>query len=389
LRDHYGSDEVVLDVDTIPLGIDFRKYLNEQVSTCDILLAIIGDHWLEILNQRINDPKDFVRIEIQAALDRDIPVVPILVGNKPVPTDNDLPPELEGLAYRHATKVRAGPDMESHLKRLIKGLDWLLSMGKSKEQPEEVSKPTREKTIKNSIGMEFVLISKDSFKMGSGLSPEEVVRRYGGKIEWFKYEHPRHDVTIGSPFYLQTTPVTQGQWEKVMGNNPSEFKKGGDDCPVELVSWDDAHEFIQKLNETEDVSYYRLPTEAEWEYACRAGTTTDFSFGDEKGKLGDYAWYKDNANDQTHPVATKKPNPWGLFDMHGNVWEWVEDDYDGAPDDGSAWIDNPRSDHRVIRGGSWYDGARFCRSAYRSGNSPGHRSFNLGFRLSRSITLGT
>jgi formylglycine-generating enzyme required for sulfatase activity len=137
---------------------------------------------------------------------------------------------------------------------------------------------------------------------------------------------------------------------------------------------------------------YRLPSEAEWEYACRAGTTTEFSFGDDVSDLGEYAWYGDNSDDRIHPVATKKPNPWGLYDMHGHVLEWVEDDwhfgYNGAPNDGSAWIDKPRGANRVMRGGSWNNDARYCRPACRDLNAPYDRSYRFGFRLSRSVALG-
>ena len=122
-----------------------------------------------------------------------------------------------------------------------------------------------------------------------------------------------------------------------MGDNPSHVK--GDDLPVERVSWDDVQEFIRKLNKKEGTDKYRLPSEAEWEYACRAGATTRYSFGDSESKLGDYAWYHENSGDKTHPVGKKKPNPYGLYDMHGNVWERVQDErhsYDGAPNDGSA-----------------------------------------------------
>ena len=202
----------------------------------------------------------------------------------------------------------------------------------------------------------------------------------------------QHPVTISKPFYLQITEVTQKQWTQLMGSNPSSFKDGGDDFPVESVSWNKAQEFIKKLNQMESGAKYRLPTEAEWEYACRAGSKGRFCFGDDEAKLGEYAWYSGNSNNKTHPVGKKKPNKWGLYDMHGNVWEWVEDDwhdgYKGAPDDGRAWVDNPRGSRRVIRGGSWYYDAWYCRSATRRSHSPDYHSSRVGFRLSRSIALG-
>lgn len=228
--------------------------------------------------------------------------------------------------------------------------------------------------------------------MGSKLSPKELARKYCGEAERYKSEHPQRNVTVSEPFYLQTIQVTQGQWKTVMGDNPSFFKDCGDDCPVENLSWDDAQKFIKKLNEIEKIDKYRLPTEAEWEYACRAGTTTEFSFGDDNDRLTDCAWFSSNSGDKTHPVGKKKPNFWGLYDMQGNVLEWVEDDwhdnYDGAPGDGRAWIKEPRGAARVIRGGSWDFAAQGCRSAVRFGNGPGYRYGGLGFRLARSAALG-
>ncbi|MBW2737883.1 MAG: SUMF1/EgtB/PvdO family nonheme iron enzyme [Deltaproteobacteria bacterium] len=230
----------------------------------------------------------------------------------------------------------------------------------------------------NSIGMKFVLIPSGTFMMGSPLN----------EPERFKDER-QHRVTITKPFYMQTTEVTQGQWREVMGSNPSRFKDCGADCPVEEVFWNDAQEFIRKLNRKERADKYRLPTEAEWEYACRADSITRFCFGDSDGKLGEYAWYIGNSSLKTHSVGQKQPNVWGLYDMHGNVWEWVEDDwhenYKGAPTDGRAWIDEPRGSNRVIRGGSWNFVAQYCRSAIRYDVSPDNRNNNLGFRLSRSL----
>jgi formylglycine-generating enzyme required for sulfatase activity len=180
--------------------------------------------------------------------------------------------------------------------------------------------------------------------------------------------------------------VTQGLWKAVMGNNPSSFSSCGDSCPVEQVSWDDAQEFIKKLNGVTGKKY-RLPSEAEWEYAARAGTKTRWSFGDQESQLGEYAWYDSNSDLKTHPVGQKKPNPWGLQDMHGNVWEWVQDrwhnNYNGAPTDGSAW-EAGDSSGRGLRGGSWLNNARNTRAALRNDGTPGVRLSNLGFRLART-----
>lgn len=223
----------------------------------------------------------------------------------------------------------------------------------------------------NSIGMKFTLIPAGEFYMGSEESDDE---------------EPVHKVKIKNPFYLGTYPVTQTEWKAVMGDNPSGFN--GDNLPVETVSWDKVQEFIKKLNETEGTDKYRLPSEAEWEYACRAGTTTRYSFGDLESELGKYAWYDDNSDGETHPVGQKKPNPWGLYDMHGNVWEWVQDmwqyDYDGAPTDGSARESGDGAD-RVDRGGSWSGTAGYCRSAFRVSYDPSSSRSSLGFRLLQEL----
>jgi formylglycine-generating enzyme required for sulfatase activity len=246
------------------------------------------------------------------------------------------------------------------------------------------------KGFMNSIGMEFVLIPAGSFTMGSQLRPTELASRFGGTEKDYEDEQPRHDVRISQSFYLQTNEVSQDQWKKLMGDNPSRFDQCGGDCPVEQVSWYDARRFIEKLNQLEKTTAYRLPSEAEWEYACRAGTTTEYSFGDDDSKLGEYAWYSGNSESRTHRAATRKPNSSGLYDMHGNVWEWVEDDahsnYEGAPSDGRAWVSYPRTVGRVVRGSGWKNVTRDCRSAVRSILfSDQHYEF-VGFRLAKSIS---
>jgi formylglycine-generating enzyme required for sulfatase activity len=225
--------------------------------------------------------------------------------------------------------------------------------------------------ISSSISMEFVLISAGTFLMGS---PDSDAGAYDN-------EKPAHQVTISQPFYLGKYPVTQAQWATVMGNNPSVFK-GHPDWPVENVSWEDVHEFIQTLKAREDGEDYRLPTEAEWEYACRAGSTTSYCFGDDPNQLGEYAWYKENAGGQPHPVGLLKPNAWGLYDMHGNVWEWVQDRYRPYPTDP---LSASPGLERVDRGGSWVWDARFCRSATRGHLTPSHRAYDTGFRLLREV----
>ena len=205
--------------------------------------------------------------------------------------------------------------------------------------------------------MEFVLIPAGAFTMGS---PDSDPNAYDN-------EKPAHQVTISEPFYMGKYEVTQAQWQAVMGANPSAFK--GDDRPVESVSWNDIQDFIKKLNKQEQRAngvLCRLPTEAQWEYAARAGTTTRYSFGDDAANLDDYAWYSENAGKTTHPVGQKKHNAWGLYDMHGNVWEWVQDWYDPYAAEAMTDPSGPASGaERVIRGGGWGSAALNARSARR------------------------
>ncbi len=216
------------------------------------------------------------------------------------------------------------------------------------------------------ISMEFMPIPAGSFQMGSTSNDDE---------------KPVHQVTLSKPFWMAKTEVTQAQWRQVMGSNPSNFK--GDTLPVETVSWNDAVKFCEKLTEQEQKAgrlpegfEYTLPTEAQWEYACRAGTT-----GDHAGTLDAMAWYEENSGRQPHPVGTRQPNAWGLYDMHGNVWEWCLD-WHGNYASGNA-VDPQGAlsgSLRVIRGGSWFDLASICWSAFRYFNSPGGTNFILGFR---------
>jgi formylglycine-generating enzyme required for sulfatase activity len=220
-----------------------------------------------------------------------------------------------------------------------------------------------ERSRTNSIGMEFVLIPAGTFLMGSPDSD----------MEAFPDEKPAHRVTISQPFYLGKYPVTQAQWEAIMGNNPSRFK-GNPNYPVENVSWDDVHAFLRKLNEREGGWDYRLPTEAQWEYACRARTQTPRYHPD----VNAIAWYEENSNGQPQPVGRKLPNAWGLYDMLGNVWEWCNNA--GRKRTADVVIDP----NRAIRGGGWSTFALFVRAAVSVWHPPGGRVDGLGFRCASS-----
>lgn len=225
------------------------------------------------------------------------------------------------------------------------------------------------------IPMEFVLIPAGSFTMGTDPGFES-----GNQM-------PQHTVTISKPFYMGKYEVTQAQWQEVMGDNPAHFK--GPNNPVENVSWEDVQEFIRFLNAKEGCNCYRLPTEAEWEYATRAGTSSVYSFGDNKNELAEHAWFNDNAGGKTHPVGEKRPNRWGLHDVHGNVFEWVQD-WNGENYYSNKSVTDPKGpstgSHRVIRGGGWALAAEGCRSDSRGFGVPGSegRSILVGFRLAQS-----
>lgn len=228
-----------------------------------------------------------------------------------------------------------------------------------------------EKTFRNTVGMDFVLVPAGDFIMGSQ--------------DGLENEAPIHAVRISQPFYLGKHEVTQGQWTAVMQTNPSHFRSDAA-LPVEQVSWEDVQEFISRLNTLEGKRLYRLPTEAEWEYAARAGSSSAYSFGDNAGMLPTYAWHVSNAVGTTHAVGTREPNAWGLYDMYGNVWEWVHDWYGAYPTDVVTDPPGPEGgEHRVVRGGGWGDDAKLCRSTTRYVNTPSIRYTDLGFRLVRIV----
>ena len=251
------------------------------------------------------------------------------------------------------------------------------------------------KVLTNSIDMKLVLIPKGTFMMGS--PPDE---------KGSEDDERRHEVTISRDYHLGMHEVTQAQYTKIMGKNPSHFQgdavaerhpetnrvvKEVDSAnhPVEEVSWEDAVEFCQRLSalpeEKKAGRVYRLPSEAEWEYACRAGSQMAYSFGSDEKSLVNFGWYDSNSKEKTHAVGLKKANAWGLYDMHGNVWEWCADWYDEYPKGSATDPRGPEAGSiRVIRGGGWLLDAVYCRSADRYGRVPSFRGLNLGFRVALS-----
>jgi formylglycine-generating enzyme len=261
-------------------------------------------------------------------------------------------------------------------------------------QDEQKKVDTPKTLITNTIGMKLKLIPAGEFQMGATRSSAQLASLFEMGSEYFDDESPRHRVRISKPFYLQTTELTQGQWESVMGTSPwtgKDYVKEGSDYAASYVSWDDAGEFCRKLSAKEGVEY-RLPREGEWEYASRGGSTSMYSFGDSLGSLKHYAWYSENAADAgdiyAHRAGQKRANGFGLYDMHGNVYEWCSDWFGN-----DYYKSSPASDpegpsagsFRVFRGGGWGDSPLNVRSALRLWGSPDDRGSRMGFRVLRSF----
>jgi formylglycine-generating enzyme required for sulfatase activity len=298
-----------------------------------------------------------------------------LEGVVPIPDDRAL--------WDSVKDSRDVNDFKAYLNKFPKGLfadvaaNRIRALGGANPAPLVQSAPAQPvpragQTIKDCADCpEMVVLPAGSFEMGSYDDADS---------------RPVHRVNIAG-FLLGKTEVTQGQWRAVMGSNPSSFSSCGDDCPVERVSWDDAKHFAQRLSQKTG-NQYRLPSEAEWEYAARAGSSTKWSFGDVEYQIGDYAWFGANSQYKTQRVEQKRPNAFGLFDMHGNVWEWVEDcwhgSYSGAPTDGSAWTTGCNGKGRVLRGGSWVNAPAGLLSAGRFKYAPDYGGGSFGLRLART-----
>ena len=223
--------------------------------------------------------------------------------------------------------------------------------------------------VKDGISIDMVRVEAGTFTMGATSEMKD---------PWDD-EKPAHQVTLTNDYYIGKYEVTQALWQAVMGNNPSNFK--GDNLPVENVSWKDCQKFLSKLNNTTGKSF-RLPTEAEWEYAARGGKKSRGYQYNGSNNLSDVAWYDDNSGKKTHAVGTKQPNELGIYDMSGNVWEWCQDRYGKYSSSSQVNPTGANSgSYRVLRGGSWCSSARVCRSSYRYGSTPGNRDGNLGLRL--------
>jgi len=502
LVDRFGAESVFKDLDSLPPGEDFRRVLEHALVRCEAALIVIGPSWLDLRmadgTRRLDQPTDFVRLEIERSLAREIPVIPVLLDGTAMPRPEQLPEALRDMCYRQAVELPPDPHFKRALDQLGDAMARVLKLNAATLAPTELaapidspartpaesdrhagsgplackivapaqpSRPKRAKATRSSLeaprsrsqihpGPTLPAAAPptgNAFERGlaaargsrgartttkTTVAPEVVVlpasrlvspiatRRSVPGFSWLRQEStlgiymcdafayagakgpsaefvlvppgsfamggtrnadekPVHTVTVES-FLIARTTVTQRVWKALakgtsLHADPSRSK--GDDRPVERVSWDDATSWCGSNG-------LRLPSEAEWEYACRAGSTTEYGIALHDSKLGWYAWHRDNSDGASHPVAELLPNAFRLFDMHGNVWEWCQDayvaDYHAAPVDGSARSEAGSTD-RVRRGGSWSGHGSLTRSACRSRLEASARHGNVGFRPCRSL----
>ncbi len=347
--------------------------------------AAIGDAWWDVAEAREGQERDLLRLRAGSWYHRAAPQLADLAGLR-------VKQRLEEIAKLDreipAAPTRRGPPLA------VAPFDERTA----KQHQAAWAKHLRVPIVQtNSIGMRFVLIPPGEFDMGSteaevasSLKDARATKQPSYYIDHLPDEAPKHQVQITQPIYLGVFEVTQAEYERVMGTNPSRFK-GNPRRPVEQVTWEDAVEFCRRLSSSEAEQAtgrsYRLPTEAEWEYACRAGTTTTWYSGDDEAGLKGVAWYGGNRRrGSSQPVGQKKPNAWGLYDMHGNVREWCSDWWQREYT--TLTVSDPTGPAagslRVLRGGCWSHDARICRSAYRFRDPPARPDYNLGFRVAFS-----
>jgi formylglycine-generating enzyme len=408
---------VFIDIEGLSLDIDYTKVIDAHLADCEVMLALIGHTWLQEIQKRAatvvedddgNEP-DWVRVELTRGLLRGIPVVPVLIEDALLPAKKDLPTELKGLRNRNGMELHAR-FFDDQTGRLVREIAKIIATPISAataarpviRQPEPpATKPTpaapgRERWMSNE--------GTDNFGRWAEFDVKGVVQR----LRWIKPgefwmgspdaeeerkpDEQRHRVIHTRGLWLANTTCTQALWQVVMGDNPSNFI-GNPLCPVEQVSWDTIQQdFLPKLNRLIPDLDLALPTEAQWEYACRAGTTTPFSFGENistaqanfDGNQPYAGEAKGEYRQKTVPVKSLPPNTWGLYEMHGNVWEWCADGYGPYGADDAV---NPKgvagAAARMLRGGSWCNLPRNLRAAYRGNSPPDFRDNYVGFRVCR------
>ena len=355
LEDQLGQHGHVVfrDETELRVGDPWPQVVMKNLDACDAFVSLVS-------NASMQSP--WVINEIDRAIEKRKRLIPVWL--------EQLDSNLMFTRYRPRFLDVQHIVFEGDVKALVTQIAFLMAQEPSPGASVPPGAAAEPDLIANSIDMKLKLIQPGTFTMGCE------------SHEACDDEKPAHQVTLTRPFYLGVYPVTQAEYERVTGSTPSHFK--GPKRPVETISWKHAQELCRKLSERERAEY-RLPTEAEWEYACRAGSTTEYCFGDEERRLGDYAWFRNNSGRETHDVGQKAPNAWGLHDMHGNVWEWCQDWKASYPADAQTDPTGPASGAaRVLRGGTWYTLARRCRSAYRDSAAPDQRNRDVGCRVVRA-----
>ena len=404
LQNHFRRENVFLDTNSIMGGNYFSERIDKAIRQCQVFLAVIGRDWSDVQDGKI----DYARLEIEAALRHKVYIIPVLVRKVQQEFWKDLPACLEPLKLRNTVRIHSDQNFDRDVNNLIRNIEFYFYMplpqlssfffeiitlnDQNKIEREPGKKQHFIEHLGNDVVLDMVEIQGGTFMMGSQNRDIDPQSRDN--------EYPQHRVTVPR-FFMSRYTITQSQWfqvaslrpvDQALQSNPSRFP--GDDRPVEQVSWYDAVEFCQRLSQNTK-RRYRLPSEAEWEYACRAGLESTFSFGS-KITTGvanyDGSPYVDGLagerRRQTIHVKELGANPFGLSQMHGNVDEWCfdhwHDNYKGAPGDGSAWLTSDENEKRVLRGGSWVCAPWWCRSVSRLCDFPGNNLNNIGFRVALS-----
>ncbi len=422
-----GTGSVSMDTGCVPFGVDFQDYLDEEVGHARIVLVLIGHGWAGATDatgqRRLENPLDFVRIDVESASRRKLPMGPVLIGGALMPRAEQLPESMRPLLHFNAVPVDDGPNFDVHMDRLIAALTQHLKAGGTQHSIDPAPNvcPGSGEGFRDTAGPwcpEMVAVPAGCFMMGTPQDEiSKLCRGHKGCEEIFAREGPLHRVTIAKPFAVSRFAITRAEFAVFAGDTGHGVSDGAyvwtgtewkqdpnkswrdpgfeqyDHHPVVCVKWDDAMAYARWLSRKTGKDY-RLLSEAEWEYACRAGTGTPFWWGasistNQANYDGNYTFngYKGEYRQKTLPVRSFQPNPWGLYQVHGNVWEWCEDcwndTYHDAPSNGSAWTTGDCSFH-VVRGGSWYDLPRNLRAASRY-RSRYRDDVGAGFRLARTL----
>jgi formylglycine-generating enzyme required for sulfatase activity len=361
-------------------GSSIEQEIESRLRQADVVLVLLGDSWLEPRGKILHDAAKFMPREIEAALAWDIPIVPVKIGESFQAGNWQLPESLAALANYRIVDLGPGLEQIEPIRRLGREIRDVANRGRHSNSLAPF-RAFRDRLPDGSLGPEMVVLPAGTFWMGSDPLLDETAD---------EDEQPRHRVTLAEPFAIGRYPVTFDEYDRFAQatgrEEPHAEGWGRERRPVINVDWAAARDYAQWLSECSGRDY-RLPSEAQWEYAARAGSTTAWFWGGAEAGADTHAWYSGNSKDRTWPVGGKRGNSWGLHDMAGNVWEWVEDvwhpDYRGAPGDGDAWVETNSNDaaRRVLRGGSWFNSPESLRSAIRIFDGPDFRNSVIGFRV--------